>query len=71
MHIFLIVNLDNSLVYYFVLNLFVKLSYEIRSTSVHEKMLQMWKRNFDVKTVSKSKVSYMFQRVTFIAIYMS
>jgi len=64
-------NLYNSLVYYFVLNLFMKLGYEIRSTSVHEKMLQMWKRNFDVKTVSKSKVSYMFQWVTFIAVYMS
>ncbi|WVZ04335.1 hypothetical protein V8G54_025141 [Vigna mungo] len=37
------------------------LGYEIRSTSVHEKMLQMWKRNFDVKTVSKSKMDETFQ----------
>lgn len=37
------------------------LGYEIRSTSVHEKMLQLWKRNFDVKTVSKSKMDETFQ----------
>ncbi|PNX72747.1 hypothetical protein L195_g028642 [Trifolium pratense] len=35
----------------------ILLGYEIRSTSVHEKMLQMWKKNFDVKTVSKSKMA--------------
>ncbi|CAI8603412.1 unnamed protein product [Vicia faba] len=34
----------------------IVLGYEIRSTSVHEKMLQMWKKHFDVKTVSKSKM---------------
>ncbi|XP_027909151.1 protein N-lysine methyltransferase METTL21A isoform X1 [Vigna unguiculata] len=39
----------------------IVLGYEIRSTSVHEKMLQMWKRNFDVKTVSKSKMDETFQ----------
>ncbi|XP_047180602.1 protein N-lysine methyltransferase METTL21A [Vigna umbellata] len=39
----------------------IMLGYEIRSTSVHEKMLQMWKRNFDVKTVSKSKMDETFQ----------
>lgn len=37
------------------------LGYEIRSTSVHEKMLQMWKKNFDMKTVSKSKMDETFQ----------
>ncbi|WJX50174.1 hypothetical protein P8452_36516 [Trifolium repens] len=39
----------------------ILLGYEIRSTSVHEKMLQMWKKNFDVKTVSKSKMDETFQ----------
>ncbi|KAK7257675.1 hypothetical protein RIF29_31819 [Crotalaria pallida] len=37
------------------------LGYEIRSTNVHEKMLQMWKENFEVKTVSKSKMDETFQ----------
>ncbi|XP_061359438.1 uncharacterized protein LOC133303537 isoform X1 [Gastrolobium bilobum] len=39
----------------------ILLGYEIRSTCVHEKMLQMWKKNFDVKTVSKSKMDETFQ----------
>ncbi|CAI8616358.1 unnamed protein product [Vicia faba] len=39
----------------------IVLGYEIRSTSVHEKMLQMWKKHFDVKTVSKSKMDETFQ----------
>ncbi|KAG4985520.1 hypothetical protein AAZX31_12G076100 [Glycine max] len=39
----------------------IMLGYEIRSTSVHEKMLQKWKRNFDVKTVAKSKMDETFQ----------
>jgi predicted nicotinamide N-methyase len=34
----------------------IMLGYEIRSTTVHEQMMQMWKSNFNVKTVSKSKV---------------
>jgi hypothetical protein len=34
----------------------IQLGYEIRSTTVHEKMMEMWKSNFIVKTVSKSKV---------------
>ncbi|XP_038706573.1 uncharacterized protein LOC120002072 isoform X2 [Tripterygium wilfordii] len=29
--------------------------YEIRSTSVHEQMLQMWKRHFDLKIVPSAK----------------
>ena len=37
---------------------YVKLGYEIRSTNVHEQMLEMWKKNFEVKTVSQSKVHY-------------
>ncbi|KAE9616706.1 putative lysine methyltransferase, S-adenosyl-L-methionine-dependent methyltransferase [Lupinus albus] len=39
----------------------IVLGSEIRSTSVHEKMLQMWKENFEVKTVSKSKMDATFQ----------
>ncbi|XP_004506058.1 uncharacterized protein [Cicer arietinum] len=39
----------------------ILLGNEIRSTCVHEKMLQMWKKNFDVKTVSKSKMDETFQ----------
>lgn len=32
------------------------MGYEIRSTSVHEQTLNMWKRHFEVKTVPNSKV---------------
>ncbi|XP_028808139.1 protein N-lysine methyltransferase METTL21A [Neltuma alba] len=39
----------------------VLLGYEIRSTIVHEQMLQMWKKTFDVKTVPKSKMDETFQ----------
>lgn len=39
----------------------IVLGYEIRSTSVHEQMLQMWKSNFDVKTVPRSKMDYKYQ----------
>nr|GMD67226.1 protein N-lysine methyltransferase METTL21A isoform X1 [Ipomoea batatas] len=35
----------------------ILLGYEIRSTNVHEKMLELWKRNFEVKTVPKAKVT--------------
>ena len=38
----------------------MKLGYEIRSTNVHEQMLQMWRRNFDVKIVPQSKVCIVF-----------
>ncbi|KAJ0256637.1 hypothetical protein HA466_0095660 [Hirschfeldia incana] len=34
----------------------VMLGYEIRSTIVHDKMLQMWKDNFEVKTMPRSKM---------------
>ncbi|XP_010689122.2 uncharacterized protein LOC104902890 isoform X2 [Beta vulgaris subsp. vulgaris] len=37
------------------------LGYEIRSTSVHEQMLQMWKSNFDVKTVPRTKMDIKYQ----------
>ncbi|KAK1289281.1 Thioredoxin-like 3-3 [Acorus calamus] len=39
----------------------VLLGYEIRSTAVHEQMIQMWKRNFDVKTVPKAKMDSKYQ----------
>lgn len=39
----------------------IMLGYEIRSTNVHEKMLEMWKRNFEVKTVPKSKMDSKYQ----------
>ncbi|PHT69195.1 hypothetical protein T459_28682 [Capsicum annuum] len=39
----------------------ILLGYEIRSTNVHEKMLEMWKRNFEVKTVPKAKMDSTYQ----------
>ncbi|XP_066319895.1 uncharacterized protein [Miscanthus floridulus] len=45
------------------------LGYEIRSTTVHEKMMEMWKSNFIVKTVSKSKMDVKYQHPS-IHLYM-
>ncbi|XP_016508074.1 uncharacterized protein LOC107825699 isoform X1 [Nicotiana tabacum] len=39
----------------------ILLGHEIRSTNVHEKMLDMWKSNFEVKTVPKSKMHSTYQ----------
>ncbi|AQK55427.1 Tumor protein [Zea mays] len=39
----------------------IQLGYEIRSATVHEKMMEMWKSNFIVKTVSKSKMDVKYQ----------
>ncbi|XP_021896254.1 protein-lysine methyltransferase METTL21D [Carica papaya] len=39
----------------------IMLGYEIRSTSVHEKMLDMWKRHFEVKIIPKSKMDATYQ----------
>ncbi|GAB4842927.1 hypothetical protein Ancab_012905 [Ancistrocladus abbreviatus] len=39
----------------------IMLGYEIRSTNVHERMLQMWKSSFDVKIVPKSKMDRNYQ----------
>ncbi|MED6145525.1 hypothetical protein PIB30_026108 [Stylosanthes scabra] len=39
----------------------IVLGHEIRSTCVHEKMLEMWKQNFDVKNVPKSKMDETYQ----------
>lgn len=37
------------------------MGYEIRSTSVHEQMLQTWKRYFEVKIVPKTKMDSKYQ----------
>ncbi|XP_024031447.1 protein N-lysine methyltransferase METTL21A [Morus notabilis] len=39
----------------------IMVGYEIRSTSVHEQMLNMWKRNFDLKIVPSSKMDDTYQ----------
>ncbi|KAA8544129.1 hypothetical protein F0562_022141 [Nyssa sinensis] len=39
----------------------ILLGYEIRSTNVHEQMLLMWKRNFEVKIVPKAKMDSKYQ----------
>ncbi|KAJ6309626.1 hypothetical protein OIU76_014548 [Salix suchowensis] len=39
----------------------ILLGYEIRSTNVHERMLDMWKKNFEVKTVPKAKMDCNYQ----------
>ncbi|KAG6760679.1 hypothetical protein POTOM_033855 [Populus tomentosa] len=39
----------------------ILLGYEIRSTNVHERMLDMWKKNFEVKTVPKAKMDSNYQ----------
>ncbi|OVA06954.1 Nicotinamide N-methyltransferase-like [Macleaya cordata] len=42
----------------------ILLGYEIRSTVVHEQMLQMWKSNFEVKTVPRSKMDSKYQHAS-------
>lgn len=39
----------------------ILLGYEIRSTNVHEQMLDMWRRNFEVKIVPRAKMHNMYQ----------
>ncbi|KAL5565789.1 hypothetical protein UlMin_028953 [Ulmus minor] len=39
----------------------IMMGYEIRSTSVHEQMLNMWKQHFEVKTVPSSKMDETYQ----------
>ncbi|XP_020079792.1 protein-lysine methyltransferase METTL21D isoform X2 [Ananas comosus] len=39
----------------------ILLGYEIRSTTVHEQMMQMWKNNFIVKSIPKSKMDNKYQ----------
>ncbi|WVZ73124.1 hypothetical protein U9M48_021470 [Paspalum notatum var. saurae] len=47
----------------------ILLGYEIRSTTVHEKMMEMWKSNFIVKDVSRSKMDTKYQHPS-IHLYM-
>ncbi|GLU11872.1 hypothetical protein SLE2022_285920 [Rubroshorea leprosula] len=42
----------------------IMIGYEIRSTSVHEQMLQIWKRYFEVKTVPKAKMDGQYQHAS-------
>ncbi|KAJ0605938.1 putative lysine methyltransferase, S-adenosyl-L-methionine-dependent methyltransferase [Helianthus annuus] len=37
------------------------IGYEIRSTNVHEQMIQLWKKHFEVKTVPKSKMDIKYR----------
>ncbi|CAK9141684.1 unnamed protein product [Ilex paraguariensis] len=39
----------------------ILLGYEIRSTNVHDQMLNLWKRNFEVKIVPKAKMDSKYQ----------
>ncbi|KAF9594250.1 hypothetical protein IFM89_028907 [Coptis chinensis] len=39
----------------------ILLGYEIRNTVVHEQMLSMWRDNFEVKTIPKSKMDSNYQ----------
>ncbi|KAE9461232.1 hypothetical protein C3L33_06823, partial [Rhododendron williamsianum] len=39
----------------------ILLGYEMRSTNVHEQMLHLWKRNFQVKNVPKAKMDSKYQ----------
>lgn len=39
----------------------ILLGYEIRSTNVHERMMEMWKRNFEVKIVPRAKMDNKYQ----------
>ncbi|KAI3450617.1 hypothetical protein Pfo_007282 [Paulownia fortunei] len=39
----------------------ILLGYELRSTNVHDRMLDLWKRNFEVKSVPKAKMHNEYQ----------
>ncbi|KAL0436386.1 UNVERIFIED_CONTAM: hypothetical protein Sradi_0346500 [Sesamum radiatum] len=39
----------------------ILLGYELRSTNVHDRMLDLWKRNFEVKSVPKAKMDSEYQ----------
>ncbi|KAL6912341.1 hypothetical protein ACP4OV_001146 [Aristida adscensionis] len=47
----------------------IMLGYEVRSTTVHDQMMDMWKSNFIVKTISKSKMDVKYQHPS-IHLYM-
>ncbi|XP_051113284.1 uncharacterized protein LOC127239253 [Andrographis paniculata] len=42
----------------------VLLGYELRSTNVHDRMLDLWKRNFEVKSIPKAKMHREYQHPT-------
>lgn len=39
----------------------ILIGYEMRSTNVHEQMIQLWKKHFEVKVVPKSKMDIKYQ----------
>ncbi|KAL0460150.1 UNVERIFIED_CONTAM: protein N-lysine methyltransferase METTL21A [Sesamum latifolium] len=39
----------------------ILLGYELRSTNVHDRMIDLWKRNFEVKSVPKAKMHSEYQ----------
>ncbi|KAF5819827.1 putative lysine methyltransferase, S-adenosyl-L-methionine-dependent methyltransferase [Helianthus annuus] len=39
----------------------ILIGYEIRSTNVHEQMIQLWKKHFEVKTLPKSKMDIKYR----------
>lgn len=39
----------------------ILLGYEIRSTTVHDRMMHMWKNNFEVKTVPQAKMDFKYR----------
>ncbi|XP_020552378.1 protein-lysine methyltransferase METTL21D isoform X1 [Sesamum indicum] len=39
----------------------LQLGYELRSTNVHDRMLDLWKRNFEVKSLPKAKMHSEYQ----------
>lgn len=47
----------------------IMLGYELRSTNVHDLMLDLWKRNFEVKSVPKAKMHSEYQHPS-IQLYM-
>ncbi|KAH6814016.1 S-adenosyl-L-methionine-dependent methyltransferases superfamily protein [Perilla frutescens var. frutescens] len=47
----------------------ILLGYELRSTNVHDQMLDLWKRNFEVKSVPKAKMHIEYQHPS-IQLYM-
>ncbi|KAK4440695.1 protein N-lysine methyltransferase METTL21A [Sesamum alatum] len=47
----------------------ILLGYELRSTNVHDRMLDLWKRNFEVKSVPKAKMHSEYQHPS-IQLYM-
>ncbi|XP_077221772.1 S-adenosyl-L-methionine-dependent methyltransferases superfamily protein [Tasmannia lanceolata] len=49
----------------------ILLGYEIRSTTVHKQMMDMWKSNFEVKTIPKRKMDDKYQHANIQLFIMS